>query len=232
MTKPLIGCDPELFIQDKNYQFVAACGILPGTKQNPHKVDGGAVQVDGLAFEFNIDPSQIEDIFEKNMKKVLSQMDEMIKKVNPDYKLVCLPFVYFDKDYFAALPDEAKILGCDPDYDVHGNQHVPPDDLSEAPFRTAAGHVHIGWTEGQQPHSSAHFDRCTGIAYQYQNDEFYKPKTMLEQKRVQYYGRPGHFRPKHYGIELRSPSNRWVAQETTRRKMFRMTQEKYVNMWG
>ncbi len=50
------GCDPELFVINDEGVFVSAEGLIPGDKQNPYKVPGGAIQVDGMAAEFNIDP--------------------------------------------------------------------------------------------------------------------------------------------------------------------------------
>ena len=49
-----VGADPELFVK-KGRSFQSAYGMIPGTKQKPKKVIKGAVQVDGMALEFNID---------------------------------------------------------------------------------------------------------------------------------------------------------------------------------
>lgn len=51
-----IGADPEVFV-GREGQFFSAHGLVPGNKRRPHKVDRGAVQVDGMALEFNIDPA-------------------------------------------------------------------------------------------------------------------------------------------------------------------------------
>ena len=56
MTQILVGCDPEVFVA-KGGKFISAHGMIPGTKKAPHKVERGAVQVDGMALEFNIDPA-------------------------------------------------------------------------------------------------------------------------------------------------------------------------------
>lgn len=215
-----IGCDPELFVQD-GPRYISAFGILPGTKQEPYKVERGAVQVDGFAFEFNIDPATNALMFERNISTVLKQMEEMLAKVDRGLKLAFVPFAKFDKDYFKAQPEEAKILGCDPDYNFLGDQMNPPEDLQNSPFRTASGHVHIGWTEGMKPHGVRHFEECTRISKSFHGEkEFFKPRTLLEKKRYNYYGRLGAFRPKSYGVELRAPSNRWVASKESRRSMF------------
>ena len=49
------GCDPELFVVNGNDEFVYPEWI-PGNKEEPHPVEHGAVQIDGMAAEFNIDP--------------------------------------------------------------------------------------------------------------------------------------------------------------------------------
>ncbi len=52
----LIGADPEVFLKvgKKN---ISSHGLINGDKKNPLKVDKGAVQIDGTALEFNIDPA-------------------------------------------------------------------------------------------------------------------------------------------------------------------------------
>src|SRR5438309_1027987 len=75
----LFGCDPELFIVDPDGNFVCA-DMIPGTKENPHGVKFGAVQRDGFAAEINIDPvSNFED-FNRNIKAVLGQLENMLPK--------------------------------------------------------------------------------------------------------------------------------------------------------
>ena len=53
----LIGCDPEVFVK-QNGVFRSAHGLIRGDKKNPQKIRSGAVQVDGMALEFNIDPAR------------------------------------------------------------------------------------------------------------------------------------------------------------------------------
>jgi hypothetical protein len=56
----MIGCDPEIFVK-KGGKLIAATGLVPGDKKKPFRVMGGAVQVDGLALEFNTDPVASND---------------------------------------------------------------------------------------------------------------------------------------------------------------------------
>ena len=67
----LVGADPELFVKNPNSgEFISAHGMVPGTKYDPYKVDKGAIQVDGMALEFNIDPARTVDEFVRNITEV------------------------------------------------------------------------------------------------------------------------------------------------------------------
>ena len=58
----LFGADPELFVK-RDGEFKSGHGLIEGGKENPYPVERGAVQVDGMALEFNIDPAADEDNF-------------------------------------------------------------------------------------------------------------------------------------------------------------------------
>lgn len=220
-----IGADPEVFLRDKvTKDFISAHGLFPGTKQEPFKIDRGAVQVDGMALEFNIQPAKTVEEFDGNMTTVLTQLDEMLKKVsNDELEMVFEPVARFDPTYFSFQPFESKILGCEPDFDEFGNEKTPPEGMQDLPFRTAAGHVHIGFREGGDPKEHDHFENCKLISKTFKTVKGYVPLTSHEQERCRYYGGPGSFRPKSYGIELRSPSNKWVQTKTGREEMFKIT---------
>lgn len=216
-----IGCDPELFLRDKiTKDFVSAYGKFPGTKRNPFPVEKGAVQVDGMALEFNIEPATTVEEFDGNIQTVLNQIEIMVNDVSPDLEIAFEPFAAFDPEYFSICDFDSKILGCDPDFDEYGNEKIPPEGMQDHPFRTAAGHVHVGWTQNQNPLAKDHFENCKLVAKQFKTIKGYVPITSSEARRCQFYGAPPSFRPKPYGIELRSPSNLWVENSQSRRDMF------------
>jgi len=206
--KLLIGADPEIFVR-KDGVFHSAHGLVPGTKENPHKVNHGATQVDGMALEFNIDPAATRQEFVTNLTEVMKVLDEM----TPGYDLAVAAVADFEADHMAAQPVEALILGCDPDYNAYtGEQNEPPN--GDVNFRSAAGHVHVGWTEDVDPMHPDHFEACCMLAKELdcrlalpllQHDQ--------EQRRRQLYGAPGAFRPKSYGMEYRVLSNKWLDSE-------------------
>ena len=237
MTVIKIGCDPEGFIVDPNGDFISAYGIIPGDKKDPFKVDGGAVQVDGMALEFNIDPASTEDEFVGNIKKVITQVTEMVHDASPDLSIRWTPIARFKNTIWEVSPEQCKILGCDPDYNIHGEINENPIlKLENTPIRTAAGHIHIGFRDTliEDPMDKDHFDTCLYLAQGFFNSHVpsYIPHLPEEEERMKYYGAWGSFRPKKYGVELRSPSNIWVAKEETQRKIYRETRNTFNDLTG
>lgn len=219
-TQIKIGADPELFLSEGN-KFVSAHGLFPGTKEAPYRVDKGAVQVDGLALEFNIDPANTKEEFLTNIDVVLTQMREMVRKVSPDLRLNFLPVARFDEEEFINYPDECKLLGCDPDFNITGNANHAPENLIYEPIRTGSGHIHIGFREGGDPFSPENFYESLLVARHFHGDNKFPFKlTAEEMERLKFYGANGAFRPKPYGVELRSFSNVWVEHQKTREQMY------------
>ena len=228
-----LGCDPEVFLYHKSGVFMSADGKFPGTKREPFKVERGAVQVDGTALEFNIDAASNEDEWEKNITTVLSQMNEMVREVDKELSIVFRPIANFIDTVWETISGESKILGCDPDYDYRGSPNPNPGEkLLNVPLRTAAGHIHIGWTEHELAVAPEHFSDCTVIASHFHKKGIFNPTVKDEHERLKYYGMNGSFRPKHYGVELRSPSNIWVGSEETRRGMYNTVRKEFKEVTG
>lgn len=219
MEPVLVGADPELFVK-KNGRFISGHGMIEGTKANPFKVDKGAVQVDGMALEFNIDPAKSEEEFVSNLHTVIGELGKMID----GYQLVNQPTAHFSKRQFNLAPPEALELGCDPDYNGWTKKQNPRPN-GDVDFRTGAGHVHIGWGDGLDPKGIAHFEDCCLIAREL--DFVLASQAPLwdrDFKRQEMYGAPGAFRPKSYGMEYRVLSNAWVGNEKLERFIYRNVQ--------
>ncbi len=217
MTAILIGCDPEVFVKQENI-FKSAFGLIKGTKANPFRVKRGAVQVDGMALEFNIDPAKSEDEFCINVQDVFAQMKKMV----PQYDVVVSPVADFDPAYMKQQPKEALELGCDPDFNawMFGVVNEKPD--GDRSFRTAAGHVHIGWTKNQDIGEYNHLELVQRVIRQM---DFYLGLGSLfyddDVKRREMYGKAGCYRPKEYGCEYRTLSNMWLNSEKLMRWVYR-----------
>jgi hypothetical protein len=219
--KLTIGADPEVFAK-KDGEYISAHGLVPGTKENPFPVQNGAVQVDGMALEFNIDPAGTEQVFCHNVATVMKQLKDMA-----GVELAADPVATFDQEYFDSQPEEAKDRGCDPDFNAWtGRQNDKPD--SDLPIWTGAGHVHIGFLD-EVPDN--HHAICCAFGQQL---DFYLGLPSLaydtEVQRRSLYGAAGAFRPKPYGLEYRVLSNAWVSTEELTRWVFRNTVKAFESM--
>ncbi len=217
MHKVLVGADPELFMRNPNSgEFVSAheaqCGArVPGTKYEPFKVPNGAIQVDGTALEFNIDPAATVGEFVANIKSVRKTLEGYV----PGFNVVAEPVALYDKVYWLTqVPPEAQSLGCDPDFNGWTQDQNPTPNPGTKPFRTASGHIHIGWTQDQDVFDKEHYLLCCQMAKQM--DYYLGIHSMLWDKdgtRRSLYGKAGAFRPKPYGVEYRVLSNRWLDSD-------------------
>lgn len=213
-----IGCDPEVFVK-RNGVFQSAYGLIAGDKKNPQPVRNGAVQVDGMALEFNTAPASTEDEFALFVQDVFDQMKLMV----PEYEVVAVPVAHFTPEYMKEQPEAALELGCDPDYNAWtGSTNTKPN--GQRPMRTASGHVHIGWgndiADGLEHRSMCH-------AAAAQMDFFLGLPSLAydgDTERREMYGKAGCLRYKPYGVEYRTLSNAWLRSENLMRWVFRNAQ--------
>ena len=224
----LVGADPELFLQSPNSgEFISASdhdnlAKIPGTKLNPFKVPYGAVQIDGTALEFNIDPAKTVDEFVGFIRSVRKTLTEMV----PGYNVMAIPVARFDPKYFLfEVPTSAQELGCNPDYNGWTESMNPRPDSAGEPMRTASGHLHIGWTENEDVEDKDHFLFCCKVARQL--DYYLGIYSLLwdpDSTRRKLYGRAGAMRPKPYGMEYRVLSNVWLQSEELQRWVYNTIQ--------
>jgi hypothetical protein len=219
----LVGADPELFMRSPNSgEFISAHDRIPGTKWEPYKVPFGAVQVDGTALEFNIDPAKTVDEFIHNINSVRKTLTDMV----PGYNVVAEPVAQFEPGYFKFnVPPYAKELGCNPDYNGWTRDTNPHPNAGSGSFRTASGHLHIGFTEGQDVEDKDHFLLCCQFARQL--DYYLGMPSLLwdsDGTRRELYGKAGAFRPKSYGLEYRVLSNRWLDSDRLMRWVYNTVQ--------
>ena len=214
-----IGADPEFFVK-RFGKLHSAHGLVPGSKEQPFKVDKGAVQVDGMALEFNIDPAETFDQFETNMTSVLDKIVSMI----PGYEVFVEPVADFGLEYIMSQPKEARELGCSPDFNAYTKEANPRPDAN-TPFRTASGHVHIGWTKAPVDiNNEGHLEACRALTKAL--DVYLGIPSLVwdrDDRRRSLYGAAGAFRPKPYGMEYRVLSNKWINDPFCRRLVYENT---------
>ncbi len=211
------GADPEIFVTQKG-KPVSAHGLVPGTKESPLKTAVGAVQVDGMALEFNIDPAAAFEQFNQNIVRTIQDLKEMV----PGYSFNLSPVQEFPQEYIDAQPEEAKELGCDPDYCAYTMKPNPRPDGTRN-FRTGAGHLHIGWGAGIPIDNAEHMEICAQFV-KYLDATVGMFMTFIDRdpRRRELYGKAGAFRPKPYGVEYRTPSNVWLKNKDRRLLIWHM----------
>lgn len=215
-----IGADPEVFM-GKNGVFVSAHDAVPGTKAQPHFVEGGAVQVDGMALEFNINPSSSEDEFQTNMNLVTKTLSEMIG----DHEFLDVASVIFDEKFLEGVPSFNKVLGCSSDFNGWTfEENQKPD--GNMLMRTAGGHIHVGGFETNKPYHMKHYKASARLA-RCMDYTLGLPSLLwdTDDKRRSMYGQAGCFRPKGYGMEYRTLSNKWIFSEKLTSFVYNATQK-------
>ena len=223
-----VGADPEKFVHSGE-EFVSAHGMIKGTKEAPFIVENGAVQVDGMAVEFNIDPASNKDEFVHNLVSVMGQLDAMI----PDFQTLAVPTADFSGEVIKSSPPEALELGCDPDYNAWLDGAANPTPNGDVTFRTGAGHVHIGWTDGEDINSEAHVQACIQLCKQL--DMYLGVPSVLfdgDDRRRELYGKAGAMRIKPYGVEYRVLSNAWLKDEALMSWVFDNTVKAISSLLG
>jgi hypothetical protein len=210
-----VGVDPEIFVIDKLMgRYTSAHDLAPGTKDAPHPLKNGAVQVDGIALEYNTKPAYTSLEFAQYNSDVMKQLRAMLPEDR--YAFAIEPAIFLDKIFFDSLPDGPKELGCMPDYNAYTGQQTPspkPTGLYET-MRTGSGHIHVSWTENQNTEDLSHRWDCNYVVkcLEYTVGA-YMHLWDTDTHRANLYGKPGALRYRPYGVEWRSPSNAWLRHE-------------------
>lgn len=215
-----IGCDPEVFLTCATTgEFVSAHGLIPGNKAEPSPVTNGAIQVDGMACEFNTLPATSADQFVQYVGDVYRDLQAALP---PGVQLyAAAPVATFKPEVFEAQPPEALEFGCDPDYSAYtGTSNPRPDDHGKM-LRTAAGHVHIGFQDTDDVFGMSHMALCCELVKVL--DAYVGVFSLTYDKdiiRRDLYGSAGAFRPKGYGLEYRVLSNAWLGSPELTRTIY------------
>jgi len=207
-----VGHDAELFLYDENENAIPSIDLVGGSKECPREVSGGAVQEDNVMAELNIEPCTTSNQFVSRTNEVMESLTSIIKPHGLHYKI--MDFQKFNPEFLKS--PQAKMFGCDPDYNVYSLQQNVVDTKLLRNARTAGGHIHIGLSE-------PNFHPMTKISL-VKNCDFFigLPLTILERQsqRKAFYGKAGSFREKAYGIEYRTPSNIWLSSDVLKQWIF------------
>ena len=209
--EPLVGADIEAFLIDKDFTFVPCVGILPGTKEHPHPIkglkSGFAMQEDNVMVEFNIPPASTYTQFYNHIYRAQAGVKEYLTNKYPGkgYAFIHQSDALFNADQLTS--EQAKTIGCEPDFDAYQGGAMRRDLPALSNWRGAGGHVHLGGDFQCPDFVAALFaDLCIGVRCKLGNESG---------RRSLWYGKPGIYRPKPYGIEYRTPSSVWASHKSS-----------------
>jgi len=209
-----IGTDPEFFLK-RGKKLISAIPLIAGTKHEPAPLkNGGTVQRDNVAVEFATPPAKGGADF---VAKVKSCLKDVMDILPGDTTMEVTPSASFPLSELKH--PEAKMFGCDPDYDAWRVEQNEKPDCGNKSFRSCGAHVHVGGLgEDNMPIVGLEFlqtfdgkiqmvkamDIMLGI-----------PSAILDNSaaaidRRKLYGKAGCHRPTDYGVEYRSLSNYWM----------------------
>lgn len=218
-----IGCDPEvMLVKAKGGGLVSAIPFYLGTKEKPEKINGGIVSHDNVNVEFGTDPAKTHDEWLNNLQAVIRKVVEMAPV---DHTIVVAASANFPDEALSA--PEARMFGCDPDFDAYELSPNPAPDTKDIPnLRSCGGHIHVGskfltddvWNV---VNFTKALDVFLGI-----------PSVLLDkdpssQARRNLYGKAGCHRPKPYGVEYRTLSNFWVSRKRLASLMYNLVSDAY-----
>lgn len=193
---------------------------------------------DGVAFEETVIPSvDWKELFERiNIgKKLLS--DLILSKFSNDCEpeTMTIPTINYDVERWKNESPEFRVchvFGCDQDFDAwKKNSAGKVVNALKHPFRYGGGHFHVSGSEMIKEEPILAIQCLTlsaGLAAVAFSDT-----PDLDRERTFLYGKPGKYRPQVYGklfdnipntdfgVEYRTPSNRWTNSFEHAEKLFR-----------
>jgi len=203
-----VGSDLELFLFDNEKEKIVPCvGILEGTKDKPYQPkgysNGFAIQEDNVMVEFNIPPQTSADGFIKAINKGRNMvLGELYERHGSKYSLYSTKHVHrFRASELAS--QQAQTIGCEGDFDAYEGGKMRVDPPAPGFTRSCGGHIHLGGDF-----------KCPDFVAALFAELFIGVRAQLfiaaDDPRAKWYGKPGIYRPKPYGIEYRTPHNGWV----------------------
>lgn len=207
-----IGSDPELLLvadEGKTTEkIISAIGFgMGGTKKKPKDISQGFfMQEDNVLLEFNTPPVSNK----KDFLWAIKEGQELVKRQLPlGYGVKVQTSHYFDEDQLRH--PKAKEFGCDPDLNAWiAAFNSPPN--TDTNLRTTGGHVYIGYDISTEKEVK----EATDIKIAKAMDIFAAvPSIFLDRDamRRELYGKAGAYRHKPFGLEYRTLSSFWIAND-------------------
>jgi hypothetical protein len=204
-TFQMIGTDVELFSRQPDGV------IIPAPVYHEVGKGEGDIHADNACMEIAMPPCSTEDQFVETVLEGKRRVEEVIGSYNlvPQWT----PSAWVPEQF---LTDSRVLLsGCDPDFNAYTMKQNPRVEFEDG-LRSAGGHVHISYDGPNVPAIHKLILKEFEI-----RQGFYGVLIDRDKARTKLYGRAGSYRPKGYGLEIRSPSNWWLEKEEYIRMTFR-----------
>lgn len=211
-----LGSDPEVFVS-RDKKIISGIGLIGGTKDKPRKLVknqtqrqlGLAVQEDGVTLEFNLTPVTGSRHFMNFHRAAIGELRSWLAPKNLELNILS----EFDFPDNELMNVNARTFGCDPDFQAHeqGLMRRPPKAEDVGNQRFAGGHIHFGFEDTERVFNDIPPWAIVQFIDAYAT--LHWNKHFVSVGRRKYYGLPGLYRVKPYGIEYRTPSNLWLQDE-------------------
>jgi hypothetical protein len=198
------GSDPEFMLQTPARKFVSAIGIVPGDKYKRHKIGRHEYYYDNVMAECAVAPAATKKEVIENFRDCFGKFAELTAP------MILVPQASADYPEMELLHEDAKAIGCDPEYCVYDlTDAVPPvQAFKDNTLRTAGGHIHLGCETAQSEFGSIFTIRMLDLFLGVPSIFMDHDKTA--KRRKQLYGKAGRWRNPSHGVEYRSLSNFWL----------------------
>ena len=198
-----IGADVELFTYDGEGTLVPAFMYLDADKNNQMTVsDNLTVHHDNAMLEFGVPPADAESSgLHDTVPRAMVELDKFVTEKGLSLSAAAKAIIPDNLIYHPA----ALEFGCNPDFDAWAADVSPQIEGLDA-MRVAGGHIHLG-VDDTSPAFIADLVKMCDVTL-----GIFSIFTDEDDTRYKFYGKPGRFRPKPYGVEYRVLSNYWVTK--------------------
>lgn len=229
-----VGCDPEVFLEDKDGINIPAF-LLMYSKKDAARF-GYTYYWDGFAAEFNTQPTGCLAYQVDNIQNGLKQIYLRLKEGDKNGKLSLRNTIEVSKGRMETSTEEQLELGCLPSLNAYGLTGKKVANGKDLTTRFTGGHLHFGIgnqkTQQQYINIVKSLDKIMGVACVSLFQGIDTPT------RREYYGLPGEYRLPPHGLEYRTLSNAWLAHPLMAHLVFDLSRKALVlaekgadNLW-
>ena len=220
-----LGCDPELFIVNKQGVVVGSERVLLG---GLNVGSDSSIVTDGVQVELHPHPGSCREGLSFRIQQCVLDLDTYIKS-RPDLKGLRLsfdPMVEVAREELERLSPKAQTLGCQPSLNIYGHKTKEVNGM-EYRKRSAAGHIHLGMD--MEPFNLTQLIPLLDLFVA--NTCVLFDRDPASRERRQLYGKAGEYRLPSHGLEYRVLSNFWLRHYSLMSCVFGLARQAVVILY-